>query len=457
MSACTIDCLHSRSDFKRVRSLPHLRAAFKTLNAEAVASNTSCHLHKQCQRPLTTSSALAKPFSSSSPLLKSSVDDVKPMERLLHALALERMCRRRACTAEDQPVIARVFAEHGNRECADRQHAIPATGPWSPAYGRYSNDKDTAVRQSARARILCKVGNVSAFFDRGSIPNLKCFSSFEYTKLRHSEFIELVRRLLNTRVSTAEADVLVELFDPYSTGYVYGPDFVRWFAQCGIAAREDERVRAEACLNRAKMAKHIKRFADHKSKGCCRHRVVAAKVDSADEIAAYTKLSRAALNKGLAGDVIARKAFEQTMKPAEFKTLFQRLYGVKLTPQEMAAIVKRFDKTGNGLVDGAHFQFEWSNILNTIRSEIVTNKEGASKRREAVLTPPCLTMDGAKPERLLTLHTQTSRSTLSPRSVQRPKYEDYSSCCRRDTAARPRGGFPSVTIQSRRQPIAVIA
>lgn len=456
MCACSIDSLNSGSDFKRVRSLPHLREACKTLNAEAVASDR--HSHKQCRRPLTTSSASVKPFSSSSPLLKSSVDDVKPMENLLHSLTLERICRRRAFTAEEQPVIARVSAEHGDRRRPDRQHALPASRPWSPTDGSYSDDEDSAVRHEARASILCKVGNVSAFFDRGSIPNLKCFSSFEYTQLRHSEFVELVRRLLNTRVTTAEGNELVKLFDPRRTGYIYGPDFVRWFAQCGIAARADERVRAEACLNRAKQVKQNKRFAERSSKGCYKLGTVVAKIDSADEIAAYTKLSRAALNKGLAGDVIARKAFEETMKPAEFKTLFHRLYGVKLTPQEMAAILKRFDTTGSGLIDGVHFRFEWSNILNAIRSNIVTNKEVASKRREAVLTPPRLTVDVAKAERLRTLQTQPSRSTLSLRNMQqRPKYEDYSSCCRRDNATRSKEGGPTVTIQSRGQPIAMLA
>lgn len=188
---------------QKVRRRRQLRPRrFLTLVAHLVCGKSQCtnNIHKIRCRPMDPST-----FSGGcSPLLKSQVHDLTSMDAMVRSLSRERMLRRRAASH---------VVDLGAKKC----------------------------------HIQERLRRTAAYFDRASICNQRCFSSFECTRLTHAEFVRLVARILNaSTLSAADAKNLIDLFDPNRVGHIDGGQFVRWFTLCGADEREHQKQRSQA-------------------------------------------------------------------------------------------------------------------------------------------------------------------------------------------------------------------
>ena len=129
-----------------------------------------------------------KPFSSSSRLLKSSVEDVRPLAKMKRALLDERARRRRHFAATMQPVVfdafAAVVAQPGETSLATE--LIPGVsgrrrGSWleAEAIRKAAELQTAAERLEAEASALAKLRRAATFFGRGECNSSASFRAFE--------------------------------------------------------------------------------------------------------------------------------------------------------------------------------------------------------------------------------------------------------------------------------------
>ncbi|KAJ1461523.1 hypothetical protein M885DRAFT_611793 [Pelagophyceae sp. CCMP2097] len=274
------------------------------------------------------------PFSSTSPLLQSSLGNLAPMRDCIEKLAVGRQQRRRVRAAATQPWIAHLQAQ----AAAD---GAPGAQP------------------TPEARAMAKVRLAALHYERTFASSRESFAAFEAPDLRAGAFRAQLLRA-GVSLAPAEAAALAARFGrPGRRGSIDGAAFVRFFFGVGAEARADRRESDRG--HDPTVGRAFDRARRHRAN----EDADAAPDWTADDArSAWAALAEASANKGQGGYTISRRAFEARLAPAELREQLLHSYGVRLSARETAALCATVGVDGDGRIYGAEFQRQLSRHLD---------------------------------------------------------------------------------------------
>ena len=175
-------------------------------------------------------------------------------------------------------------------------------------------------------------------------PGSVSLEGFEVDSLEPGEFKDLVRRVFNMTLSSGELGSIVQKYDKHKTGRVHCKTFLIDFNQMGQQARYKEHLE-QLALQRQLIAKaeadHIKKVEEVANSDTVR---VSWKFADKDLQSGMDKLRTAALKYDPVRGVALTSFEPKYCTPLEFKKGIKRTFDLKLTPKEMGAVVKHFDR-----------------------------------------------------------------------------------------------------------------
>jgi len=345
---------------------------------------------------------------SCSSLLASSLDEVQPLRRMKRALADERARRRRHEVAQREPCIFDAFAiaEGVDDLIIEKDPPGLKTTRWlePPDAKEAREDLD-----AAEARALHKMERAAVFFARGSgfdgwsgkggqLQPSAAFVAFEGGDFLKTDLARRIRISTNVVLTKAEARALGDRFE-VDEKYFDGPQFVQWFFAQGFTLRMVELNRLQAVAERKKKAAASAVNVYDEARHAHRYRNVTEAFTEEDDRTAREKLRKVAANRGLVGDVAARRQFDSTMTPAELRDQLKKSYGLDMTRAEMGAVFAAFDKSArnardrpDGHIDGAEFTYGWTRFLDDARTLAHAQQEKELSRRTMLHAPPSMDM-----------------------------------------------------------------
>jgi Ca2+-binding EF-hand superfamily protein len=219
----------------------------------------------------------------------------------------------------------------------------------------------TAYTPAEQESSYTKMSTAAKAYDK-SMPGCMSLEAFECKTLSAGMFREAIKRTFNLRVSDGELVCLINRFDPQSKGEVNCKLFTTDFVRMGIAMRRKdavdtlERLREDARLREKeaeeKLAWQWKRMELDISYNFSR-----AENESAQE---KLRLAAEQFTQGGASQMPAFASHE--MPPAEFREMLKRIFNLRLTKGELAALIAQFDTQGSGKISCQEFVIKFTQI-----------------------------------------------------------------------------------------------
>lgn len=231
-------------------------------------------------------------------------------------------------------------------------------------------DKKSALKKFTKA----------AFKYDGSHPNAMSLEAFEVETLKPGVFREMLKRVLNVRLSDRELAALIDEFND-GNNCVYCPKFLVKFTQTGFIERDKRR---EFQRNKNKVAEEKARK-ELEDKIKANESKVESYVDweftHADFSSAIAKLKvvAATYDKNHPSAVKLDGFQGARLTPGVFREMLKRTFNVHLTPKELGAAVKFFDADGDGCIDNAEFLKHFFKLQRVERSNIRRNRIEAER------------------------------------------------------------------------------
>lgn len=231
-----------------------------------------------------------------------------------------------------------------------------------------------------------KLKYAAARYDR-SMPGAVQPTAFMGRHITPSEFKEQLKSVFNCKVSLGELAALAKRFDPENEGVVRCSEFLVYFIRLGFDERarmaEDER-RLKRQIEREHQA-HL--AALQKEKDDRNKSVVDFVYDKSIKERAHVKLREAVrLHNVDGGGAIDFDAFHTAfMEPFEFKEQMRRLLNLRLTPQELGALIDSFDLDGDRTINCAEFSKAFATMHTEERTKIMraqVEKQNQEKARQ---------------------------------------------------------------------------
>ena len=253
-----------------------------------------------------------------------------------------------------------------------------------------------ATIKSAKA----KVTDAAVHYDRDR--DAVVMRSFEGAEMTPEVFRLQFKRAFGVNLTMAETVATINDFDndPEAEKMMDGAEFLRGFFQLGFeekSRRERARRKAEAELAKQTADKEAKRQAELAKKNDLQ---VSFACGDKDLESAMAKVTEAAVKYDKnSSSSMSLDAFEgSAMPPHVFKEQLKRVFNLKLTPQELGALMKYFDKA---------------------RARPTTPRApgGARARRRAALTMRARLFSRARSLSPLFVAARRSRRTATARST----------------------------------------
>ena len=177
-------------------------------------------------------------------------------------------------------------------------------------------------------------------------PNLDAFDSLE---MEPRVFKEMLHRAFNIKVTPPELAALMNFFDTKGSGKISCQEFLIKFLGTGFEERARRRaqwrkMQSEANEMMIKKAEEKKEIADKKIE------LKVGVFSEADFHSANSKLTGAAIKYQKSGPgAVGLDAFEATMMPPHvFKEQLKLVFGIKITIEELAALMSIYDPGNEG-------------------------------------------------------------------------------------------------------------
>ena len=219
------------------------------------------------------------------------------------------------------------------------------------SYEYTQSDLDSCMR---------KLTDAAVKYDRNSAGAVG-LDAFEGAEMTPVVFKEQLKRVFNIRLSPPELGAMMHYFDRDGDGTVNCSEFVIQFFKRGFEERSNI-IRRRRALQELLEKRRVEEEGLLLLEGLAR---AAMKVDynysRRDFDSAMLKLTDAAVkySKRSAGTV-GLDAFEGAeMTPAVFKEQLKRVFNIRLSPQELGALMHYFDKDGDGTVQCSEFLIQF--------------------------------------------------------------------------------------------------
>jgi Ca2+-binding EF-hand superfamily protein len=220
---------------------------------------------------------------------------------------------------------------------------------------------------------MSKLTTAAIYYNRNS-PGAVGLDAFEAVSMLPHVFKEQLKRAFNIRLNPKELGALMYHFDPENTGCVNCGNFLIEFFRVGFVERN--RMRADFRKLKKEKLERDRRFEEEKLAE--NQRRATAEVDfeftEEDFDSALSKL----INMCHRFDVrqlgpAGFRSFEtDKLTPSEYREVLKRTFEMKLTPQELGALVTYYDVNFSGTVSCSAFL----NSFTQIRVNIEPHKVG---------------------------------------------------------------------------------
>lgn len=221
---------------------------------------------------------------------------------------------------------------------------------------KHALEVDKRFDEEDKIRALDKLRAAAKLYDK-SRPGAVSMKAFEVKKMEPHVFKDQLKRVLNLSVTPKELGALITVFDVNDDGSITCEEFTKCFLAMGFEER----------------AKELQQFANQKKRTAEKERQEQMRLDELEKARQAAKLSytyteeehatamqklvEAAwrCNRNMPG-APSLDAFEaMTMNPCDFQEQLRRAFLMKVTPQELGAIMHAFDSEGKGYIMCADF------------------------------------------------------------------------------------------------------
>ena len=238
--------------------------------------------------------------------------------------------------------------EREEKELLEKQNKLKVS------YNYTEEDKVTA---------FTKLRDAARLYDR-TLPGAVSMSGFDGAFMEPHVFKEQLRRVFNLKISAGELGVLMHTFDDDGDGTINCAEFTKNFLKMGFIERENE-IRN---WNKKQAIANERRMEQERKKQEALAKYNSSKVNyefsEADFESAIEKLTEAAwkYDKNMPG-AVSMVAFEgKSMEPHVFKEQLLRVLNMKLSPQELGALMSYFDKNGDGCISCSDFLVQFIKV-----------------------------------------------------------------------------------------------
>eukprot|EP01038_Epipyxis_sp_PR26KG_P006779 gene6779-9286_t len=203
-------------------------------------------------------------------------------------------------------------------------------------------------------------------------PAAMSLDGFEQKYLKPHVFREMIKRTFGLLLEDNELNAIMHYFDKESKGIISSKEFLIHFLKVGISERESDHLLSIQKLRqdaKDREREHIEKMAAQWSK-----MELNLKFEFSDEDlkSALEKLTEASVKFDPASPgPMGLTAFDAShLSPAVFREMLKRSFNMKVTNQELAALISQFDNNGNKQIDCAKFMVRFTTLGSDKRSEI---------------------------------------------------------------------------------------
>jgi len=216
---------------------------------------------------------------------------------------------------------------------------------------------------------MLKMTEAAFYFDK-TMPGAPSLTAFESLEMDPVVFKEQLRRAFNMKLSPPELAALMCFFDPKGTGKIVCQEFLMKFLKLGF----EERNRKAAEWRIMQKEAHEAMIKEETEKKLHADRKIELKVGGFKEKdfqSAMAKLTHAAIKFQKAEASVGLNAFDAESMPAHvFKEQLKLVFNLKISMEELGALMSYFDKTNKGVVNCKDFLNHFCKIGYTERALI---------------------------------------------------------------------------------------
>eukprot|EP01038_Epipyxis_sp_PR26KG_P005573 gene5573-7697_t len=203
-----------------------------------------------------------------------------------------------------------------------------------------------------------KISKVAAFYD----PYRTSLKGFDSSELNPTEFREQLFRNFNIKLSNAELGAVVMLFDKDKQGKVDTMTFLNEFYKLGKQARTKIRTRQNQNEERLHHIQSIRLKKKEEKIKKLTVVAIAEEFTNEEEESAFKKIARLAFSyDNLKGGLEPFMEAPAVTGP-EFRELIRNNFYIFLSSGEAAALIKMFDRDGDGIINCREFMYDFFNL-----------------------------------------------------------------------------------------------
>jgi Ca2+-binding EF-hand superfamily protein len=234
---------------------------------------------------------------------------------------------------------------------------------------------------------MVKLRRAAMKYDRNH-PASVGLDAFEVAYLTPGQFREQLKRTFNTPTSAKELGALLHYFKAKPDGSINCSDFLTEFMRLGYTQRQsfhkEMLVKQRSAIKDAEKG-HQDKMAAQWDKGGSD---VAWECSEEEASKAIEKLRLAASKYDKAGPAAATlEAFScKNLHPTMFREMVKLTFNLKLNPRELGVVVKRYDVTGERLVDCSEFVTDFLRMGFEIRNEAAEAQRAKQREEDKAAT-----------------------------------------------------------------------
>lgn len=252
----------------------------------------------------------------------------------------------------------------------------------------------------------------------------KSLKGFDVATMDIPTFKDMIRRIFDLVFTPAELGAVLDQFEHVKkdngTVLVDCKVFLRFFLKLGIYERQQERM--DAALSKQRADEQLKREEEMRAKermGNKEEIVVDHDFTDVDEARAREKLMIAATKYDQnSSSCLSLDGFEpSSVKIPLFRELLRRTFNLHLTPKEMGALVRKYDKEGTGNINCQGFLVPFLKMGKEQRRKMELHQISASKMGLEQIKRE----EKAKMEELA---NRSSNSAITPAALENCNFQD---------------------------------
>lgn len=225
---------------------------------------------------------------------------------------------------------------------------------------------------------LSKLTDAAWRYDK-TMPGAPNLSAFDSKEMRPFEFKEQMKRAFKMTISPPELGALMSIFG--KDGIIGCANFLAKFLKVGVAERTRRNQQWREMQLKEEEAKKQKKLEEQQLLEKKNAMKVQKTFTDQDFQSAYAKLTDAAIkyHKDAPG-AVGLNAFEcVSMPPHVFKEQLKGVFGIKVTPQELGALMSYFDNVNE--LNCQYFLMRFFRIGNEERYRIANTWKASQKER----------------------------------------------------------------------------